>query len=239
MARSNSSQMMSKAVVLACLLAAVAGQGLPVRFGLLPTGDLTTVDQDGPYAVPDAQAFEVRHPADKINTSHCSSAARSGVSPVMMLLSSWQRLPLHALTPRFLLPLCLPHPHHALCMTPTQVSGEADSLFLQVQPHSNRSAPCQQCTLASPLHARPTQPQASNPPDLSSSFSCCHPPASTFLHAAALAAKTGAPGGPFTDFDVLNFLANTECLEATFNTLAAFGAGLPESLKPGAVAGGK
>jgi hypothetical protein len=39
--------------------------------------------------------------------------------------------------------------------------------------------------------------------------------------------------------DVLNFLANTECLEATFNTYAAFGAGLPASLKPGAVIGGK
>lgn len=57
--------------------------------------------------------------------------------------------------------------------------------------------------------------------------------------AAALAAKTGAPGGPFTDADVLNFLANTECLEATFNTFAAFGAGLPDSLKPGPVAGGQ
>ena len=58
-------------------------------------------------------------------------------------------------------------------------------------------------------------------------------------HPAALAAKTGAPGGPFTDADVLNFLANTECLEATFNTFAAFGAGQPASLKPGPVAGGK
>ncbi len=57
--------------------------------------------------------------------------------------------------------------------------------------------------------------------------------------AAALAAKTGAPGSPFTDADVLNFLANTECLEATFNTLAAFGQQLPASLKPGRVIGGK
>lgn len=39
--------------------------------------------------------------------------------------------------------------------------------------------------------------------------------------------------------DVLNFLANTECLEATFNSFAAFGAGLPASLKPGEVIGGK
>ncbi len=31
--------------------------------------------------------------------------------------------------------------------------------------------------------------------------------------AAALAAKMGAPGGPFTDRDVLNFLSQTECLE--------------------------
>jgi hypothetical protein len=54
---------------------------------------------------------------------------------------------------------------------------------------------------------------------------------------AALAAKTGGPAGPFTDRDVLNFLANTECLEATFNTYAAFGAGLPETLKPGPVLG--
>lgn len=54
---------------------------------------------------------------------------------------------------------------------------------------------------------------------------------------AAIAAKTGAPAGPFTDRDVLNFLANTECLEATFNTYAAFGAGLPQSLKPGPVLG--
>lgn len=30
---------------------------------------------------------------------------------------------------------------------------------------------------------------------------------------SAIAAKTAAPGGPFTDADVLNFLANTECLE--------------------------
>jgi hypothetical protein len=71
------------------------------------------------------------------------------------------------------------------------------------------------------------------------------PPPHTHTHsvvsqpAAGLAAKTGAPGGPFTDADVLNFLANTECLEATFNTFAAFGAGLPASLKPGAVTGGK
>jgi hypothetical protein len=57
--------------------------------------------------------------------------------------------------------------------------------------------------------------------------------------AAAIAAKTGAPGGPFTDADVLNFLANTECLEATFNTFAAFGAGLPASLLPTRVIGGK
>jgi hypothetical protein len=58
-----------------------------------------------------------------------------------------------------------------------------------------------------------------------------HPPA------AALTAKTGAPGAPYTDADVLNFLANTECLEATYNTFAAFGQGLPASLKPGNVTG--
>jgi hypothetical protein len=38
---------------------------------------------------------------------------------------------------------------------------------------------------------------------------------------------------------VLNFLANTECLEATFNTYAAFGEDMPASLKPGEVIGGK
>jgi hypothetical protein len=47
-----------------CLLAVsplrTVAEGLPVQFGLLPLGDLTTSDQDGPYAIPDIQAFEVR-----------------------------------------------------------------------------------------------------------------------------------------------------------------------------------
>lgn len=38
----------------------VLGDGLPVEYGLLPLGDLTTQDQGGPYAIPDVQAFEVR-----------------------------------------------------------------------------------------------------------------------------------------------------------------------------------
>lgn len=59
------------------------------------------------------------------------------------------------------------------------------------------------------------------------------------MHAAAIAAKTGAPGAPFTDRDILDFLANTECLEASFNTYAAFGQGLPAHLKPGNVIGGR
>jgi hypothetical protein len=53
------------AAVLALLLAAqcaprASAQGLPVSDGLLPLGDLTTVDQAGPYAIPAVQAFEVR-----------------------------------------------------------------------------------------------------------------------------------------------------------------------------------
>eukprot|EP00878_Enallax_costatus_P000877 GHUV01001004.1.p1 GENE.GHUV01001004.1~~GHUV01001004.1.p1 ORF type:complete len:475 (+),score=107.17 GHUV01001004.1:451-1875(+) len=102
------------AAVLALLAVHVSSEGLPVQFGLLGLGDLTTSDQAGPYNIPLVQAFEVE---------------------------------------------------------------------------------------------------------------------------AALAAKTGGPLGPFTDRDVLNFLANTECLEATFNSFAAFGAGLPDSLKPGPVLG--
>jgi hypothetical protein len=78
MARSSTSMMkLSVAVALASLLVAVAGQGLPTQFGLLPLGDLTTVDQDGPYAVPDVQALEVRHLADMIDTSECTQAART------------------------------------------------------------------------------------------------------------------------------------------------------------------
>lgn len=107
---------LAAALLLATRSTLVSGEGLPVQYGLLGLGDLTTSDQDGPYNVPAVQSFEVE---------------------------------------------------------------------------------------------------------------------------AALAAKTGAPGGPFTDRDVLNFLANTECLEATFNSFAAFGAGLPASLKPGEVIGGK
>lgn len=37
----------------------VWGDGLPVQYGLLPLGDLTTQDQDGPYNIPDVQAAEV------------------------------------------------------------------------------------------------------------------------------------------------------------------------------------
>lgn len=55
----------------------------------------------------------------------------------------------------------------------------------------------------------------------------------------ALAAKTGVRG--FTDFDVLNFLANTECLEANFDTYAAFGYIIPDDLLLGGgpILGGK
>lgn len=34
-------------------------QGLPVQYGLLPLGDLTTSDQDGPYNIPPVQTAEV------------------------------------------------------------------------------------------------------------------------------------------------------------------------------------
>eukprot|EP00882_Tetradesmus_deserticola_P001009 GHRQ01001092.1.p1 GENE.GHRQ01001092.1~~GHRQ01001092.1.p1 ORF type:complete len:409 (+),score=152.07 GHRQ01001092.1:202-1428(+) len=107
---------LAAAILLAAQANSVYGEGLPVQYGLLGLGDLTTTDQGGPYNVPAVQAFEVE---------------------------------------------------------------------------------------------------------------------------AALASKTAAPGGPFFDRDVLNFLANTECLEATFNTYAAFGEGLPKSLTPGEVIGGK
>ncbi|KAF6253913.1 ferritin-like domain-containing protein [Scenedesmus sp. NREL 46B-D3] len=107
---------LAAAMLLATHVQFVSGEGLPVQYGLLGLGDLTTTDQGGPYRVPAVQAFEVE---------------------------------------------------------------------------------------------------------------------------AALAAKTGAPGGPFFDRDVLNFLANTECLEATFNTYAAFGEGLPSTLTPGEVVGGQ
>eukprot|EP00879_Flechtneria_rotunda_P021060 GHRR01022186.1.p1 GENE.GHRR01022186.1~~GHRR01022186.1.p1 ORF type:complete len:280 (-),score=73.94 GHRR01022186.1:2206-3045(-) len=65
------------------------------------------------------------------------------------------------------------------------------------------------------------------------------PQVQAFEVEAALATKTGSPFGAITDQDILNFLANTECLESTFNTYAAFGAGLPQSLRPGNVTGGK
>lgn len=240
MARSNNPQMMSKALVLACLLAAVAGQGLPVQYGLLPTGDLTTVDQDGPYDVPDVQAFEVRHLADRSDTRQCLPAARSGVCPVMMLVSSWQRLLVRALTTRFLLHPCLSHRHHALLiMTPhrSQVRQAASSCRFS-RAAAPDGAPCSNARMHRHSMRAPCrhmlQPACLPAPSLAFNL-----PTSTFLHAAALAAKTGTPGGPFTDFDVLNFLANTECLEATFNTYAAFGAGMPESLMPGPVNGTK
>lgn len=56
----RSSQLLSGVAVLLALCTVAAGQGLPVQFGLLPLGDLTTSDQAGPYNVPDVQAFEVR-----------------------------------------------------------------------------------------------------------------------------------------------------------------------------------
>jgi len=46
-------------VLLAGLPQISLAQGLPVQYGLLPLGDLTTQDQAGPYAVPAVQAFEV------------------------------------------------------------------------------------------------------------------------------------------------------------------------------------
>lgn len=62
MARSRCIQQLSIAF-LVCFLAlaplSTVAQGLPVQFGLLPLGDLTTTDQDGPYAIPDVQSFEV------------------------------------------------------------------------------------------------------------------------------------------------------------------------------------
>jgi hypothetical protein len=63
MTRTRCIQQLSIAA-LACLLAVAplraVADGLPVQFGLLPLGDLTTSDQDGPYAIPDVQAFEVQ-----------------------------------------------------------------------------------------------------------------------------------------------------------------------------------
>jgi hypothetical protein len=45
-------------VLLACGLATASAQSL-VQRGLLPTGDLTTEDQDGPYNIPQVQAAEI------------------------------------------------------------------------------------------------------------------------------------------------------------------------------------
>jgi hypothetical protein len=51
---------MLRAVLLLGALAVLASsQGLPVQYGLLPLGDLTTNDQGGPYLIPAVQAAEV------------------------------------------------------------------------------------------------------------------------------------------------------------------------------------
>jgi hypothetical protein len=47
------------AMLLATHMSLVSGQGLPVQYGLLGLGDLTTSDQAGPYNVPLVQAHEV------------------------------------------------------------------------------------------------------------------------------------------------------------------------------------
>eukprot|EP00884_Botryococcus_braunii_P020372 jgi/Botrbrau1/7018/Bobra.0165s0044.2 len=55
---------------------------------------------------------------------------------------------------------------------------------------------------------------------------------------AAILAKQA---GPYSDADILNFLANTECLEAIFDTYATFGENIPEDLLAGGgeVTGGR
>jgi hypothetical protein len=50
---------LAAALLLATHMSLVSGQGLPVQYGLLGLGDLTTSDQAGPYSVPAVQAFEV------------------------------------------------------------------------------------------------------------------------------------------------------------------------------------
>ena len=55
----GSQYLLEKALGLLLLGVLCAGQGLPVQYGLLPTGDLTTTDQDGPYFIPAVQAVEV------------------------------------------------------------------------------------------------------------------------------------------------------------------------------------
>jgi hypothetical protein len=47
------------AALLATCLSQASSQGLPVEYGLLPLGDLTTNDQGGPYLIPAVQAAEV------------------------------------------------------------------------------------------------------------------------------------------------------------------------------------
>lgn len=51
--------LVTAALLLSAHVGSVAGQGLPVQYGLLGLGDLTTTDQAGPYMVPDVQALEV------------------------------------------------------------------------------------------------------------------------------------------------------------------------------------
>jgi hypothetical protein len=55
----GSPSLLGKALGVLLLAAFCAGEGLPVQYGLLPTGDLTTTDQDGPYFIPAVQAVEV------------------------------------------------------------------------------------------------------------------------------------------------------------------------------------
>lgn len=57
---STKKHMMASFIAVVLSIGSLASsQGLPVQFGLLPLGDLTTVDHDGPYNVPDVQSFEV------------------------------------------------------------------------------------------------------------------------------------------------------------------------------------
>jgi hypothetical protein len=86
--------------LLLAILPLASSQGLPVQYGLLPLGDLTTVDQDGPYFVPEVQSFEVC----VSNHVHCSVYVIMGVCTggggraalqcrsLLLMMSCWQLL---------------------------------------------------------------------------------------------------------------------------------------------------
>jgi hypothetical protein len=97
------------AALLATCFPAASSQGLPVQYGLLPLGDLTTNDQGGPYLVPAVQAAEVE--------GEWAGVEVRGASGIMHDLLTTHIFPPHGLLLQLPLP---PRQEHPQALTQTQ-----------------------------------------------------------------------------------------------------------------------